>query len=237
MISALLLAEKAQQWQQLLPNLKTKSKPVVQLKPGEHLMWLDLSAGNQELAQLDVVDAGAIGEYIEQQLRKKGAAGAIGGYLENRLLYLRSSVFAAPAEHRTLHLGVDIWLPAGEPIYAPLAGSVHSFADNANFGDYGPTIILEHEQDGFAFYSLYGHLSRTSLKELREGMSIEAGHKIATLGEEEENGNWPAHLHFQLMLDLEGRKGDFPGVAAPSHKAYYQQLCPDPKGLLGYLVE
>ena len=233
MISTPALAKSVLQWQLVVPTLKGKAKPVVQLAENENLLWIDLSGSNPALAQLDVVNTHAIDAYIQEQLLKNSAAGAIGGYMENRLLYLRSSVFGG-TEHRTLHLGIDIWLPAGAPICAVLAGKVHSYADNANFGDYGPTIILEHQEQNLIFYSLYGHLNRTSLMDIYEGMPIEAGQPIALLGNEEENGNWPPHLHFQLMLDLEGRKGDFPGVAAPSHQAYYEQLCPNPNLLLDY---
>ena len=233
MISPQVLEDKATHWQHVLPLLQSAAKPVVKLPPTQQLSWIDLSAGNKELAKLDVVNTAAIDAYIMQELEKQGTAGAIGGYLENRLLYLRSDVFAGE-EHRTLHLGVDIWLPAGAPIYAVLPGKVHSFADNANFGDYGPTIILEHYLEGVQFYSLYGHLSRESLAALKEGQKVEAGEQISTLGNEAENGNWPPHLHFQLMLDMEGRKGDFPGVGAPSRKNYYALLCPDPNLLLRY---
>lgn len=227
------LRDKAHAWQQALPKLQKLAKPAVELGPHEQLIWIDLSASNTFLAQLDVADTAATDAYIQQELKLKNAAGAIGGYLENRLLYLRSKVFAGE-EHRTLHIGLDIWLPAGVPIFAVLPGKVHSYADNAHFGDYGPTIILEHQLENVQFYSLYGHLSRTSLNPLYEGKTVAAGETIATLGAEEENGNWPPHLHFQLMLDMHGNRGDFPGVAAPSHKAYYQLLCPDPNELLKF---
>jgi murein DD-endopeptidase MepM/ murein hydrolase activator NlpD len=227
------LHNKALLWQQKLPIIQKIARPVVQLLPSEHLVWIDLSADNTALAQLDVVDTAATDAYIQQEIKNRKAAGAIGGYLENRLLYLRSTVFAGE-EHRTLHLGIDIWLPAGAAIFALLPGKVHSFADNANFGDYGPTIILEHVLENLHFYTLYGHLSRSSLTATYEGKTVEAGEQIAVLGSEEENGNWPPHLHFQIMLDMQGRLGDFPGVAAPSQKEFYQLLCPDPNLLLGY---
>ncbi|AHM58976.1 peptidase m23 [Flammeovirgaceae bacterium 311] len=230
------LPDKALAWQQALPKLQKLAKPPVQLGPDQHLLWIDLSAGNTFLAQLDVADTAATDAYIQQELKQKNAAGAIGGYLENRLLYLRSNVFAAD-EHRTLHIGMDIWLPAGVPLFAVLPGSVHSYADNDNFGDYGPTIILEHQLEDIQFYTLYGHLSRTSLASLYEGKTFAAGEPIATLGTEAENGNWPPHLHFQIILDMQGRRGDFPGVAAPSQKEYYQQLCPNPNDLLKFRTE
>jgi len=80
-------------------------------------------------------------------------------------------------------LGIDITAIAGTEIFAPLEGSVHSFQNNSSFGDYGPTIILEHNLDGEIFYTLYGHLSLNSLDELSEGKEIKKGQKIAELGD------------------------------------------------------
>jgi 4-aminobutyrate aminotransferase-like enzyme len=47
-----------------------------------------------------------------------------------------------------------------------------------------------------------------------------------------ENGNWSPHLHFQVMLDTLGCKGDFPGVAFPRWREVWKSLCPDPWLLL-----
>ena len=117
-------------------------------------------------------------------------------------------------------------------MFAPLAGVVHSFQDNANFGDYGPTIILEHTYEGKPLYSLYGHLTRSSLDGLYEGKPVQAGDKLAEIGPYPENGDWPPHLHVQLMTDMLGRRGDFPGVCSLNDRAYYLSICPDPNQLL-----
>ncbi|MEJ7660880.1 MAG: hypothetical protein WKG07_15300 [Hymenobacter sp.] len=78
-------------------------------------------------------------------LAEQRAPVGIGGYLENRVIYRRSPHFDDATEPRSLHLGVDVWVPAGTPVAAPLPAVVHSLADNNNFGDYGPTVILQHE--------------------------------------------------------------------------------------------
>ncbi|MNE29341.1 hypothetical protein D3C80_1228170 [compost metagenome] len=111
---------------------------------------------------------------------------------------------------------------------------VHSFKNNDNFGDYGPTIILKHEIEGFVFHSLYGHLSVESLNGLKEGMSVFGGQKIAELGDYTVNGGWPPHLHFQLIIDLEGNVGDYPGVCKLSEREKYLSNCPDPSLLLAF---
>jgi 4-aminobutyrate aminotransferase-like enzyme len=134
-------------------------------------------------------------------------------------------------ERRTVHLGLDVFLPAGSPVLAPLPGVVHSFADNAAALDYGGCIVLEHTADDsspLTFYTLYGHLSRESLNGLAQGQAIAQGQAFARLGDVDENGGWPPHLHLQIITDLLGNAGNFPGVARPSDAAIWKSLSPDP---------
>lgn len=195
---------------------------------------LDFSATNPDLETLDLTDTALFNDYVFDKLRAAGADVGIGGYNEHRVIYRRSEHFnqaetQPPCDGpREIHLGVDLWAEAGTPVYAPLNGIVHSFQDNANFGDYGPTIILQHEVDGKPLYSLYGHLTRTSLQGLHEGKAFHRGDKLAEIGPYPENGDWPPHLHFQLMTDLLGKRGDFPGVCSLRDRAFYLSICPDP---------
>jgi murein DD-endopeptidase MepM/ murein hydrolase activator NlpD len=115
---------------------------------------------------------------------------------------------------------------------APLDGIVHSFAFNNRFGDYGATIILTHLLVGFTFYTLYGHLSLHSIKNLREGGLVKKGEVFAEFGIPAENGSWPPHLHFQLILDIGEWKGDYPGVCKFSEKEAWLTNCPDPDTIL-----
>jgi murein DD-endopeptidase MepM/ murein hydrolase activator NlpD len=66
------------------------------------------------------------------------------------------------------------------------------------------------------------------------GNQIEKGQLIASFGNEDENGHWPPHLHFQLMFDMEGCFGDYPGVGKYSEKEKYLQNIPDPNLILGF---
>ena len=114
-------------------------------------------------------------------------------------------------------------------MFAPLAGTIHAFADNAQPQDYGPVIVLRHAtSDGTEFFTLYGHLSRESLASLEIGRAVAAGEQIATLGAPEVNGGWTPHLHLQIITDLLDLGTDFPGVARPSQRAAWLSLCPDP---------
>lgn len=199
-------------------------------------LWMDFSSQNVGLQQIDLKDTAAFSGFVFDTLRKNNKTVGVGGYLEHRAIYHRSEHFDGNAEPRIVHLGVDIWAEAETPIFAPFDSVIHSFADNLGFGDYGPTIILEHldsEQYGIPKYSLYGHLSRHSLDDLFVGKSIAKGKQFATIGAFPENGDWPPHLHFQLMTDLLGKTGDFPGVCSLSDKAFYSKICINPYAYLG----
>lgn len=195
---------------------------------------LDLSIYNKELMQLDLTEEKQLERFVFALLKKANAEIGHGGYAEHRHLYGRSENFdVRDEESRCIHLGIDLWGKLGTPIYAPLEGFVHSFQYNAAYLDYGATIILEHELDGVKFYSLYGHLSMKSLEGLSVGQLIEKGKLIAHFGDYHENGGWAPHLHFQLMTDMLGNKGDFIGVSSKSEMDYYLNICPNPSDALG----
>jgi murein DD-endopeptidase MepM/ murein hydrolase activator NlpD len=199
---------------------------------------LDLSVNNAQLKEIDFINSRAFGDFIASQMAAGGYTFAIGGYAENRAIYTRSEVFSGPASsYRNIHLGIDIWTSAGRPVFCPLTGKVHSFQDNASFGNYGPTIILEHQlHDASVIYSLYGHLIRIDLKKLKVGQSFDKGEQIGHLGAMEENGDWPPHLHFQLIRDIGDYTGDYPGVCGEKDKSYCLSNCPDPHPWLKCVV-
>lgn len=192
-------------------------------KPG-NLVKMDMSKDNQALMSLDIGDTQLFSRWMEDQLDGKIGWG---GYLERREMYRRSRHFDGQGQPRSLHLGIDVWTAEGTAVYSPADGVVDSLADNSGFGNYGPTIILRHQVGGHMYYTLYGHLSRSSLNEVAEGQKLKAGDRLGTLGNAEENGSWPPHLHFQVMTNLMGNKGDFPGVAALDDKDQYEAICPD----------
>lgn len=206
--------------------------PVARAHFGRPCLRLDLSSANPRLAGLDPADPAAFGRWIAQELALAGADWAAGGYGEQRAVYGMSPLFGSADQARSLHLGMDLWLPAGTEVYAALAGRVHSMADNANFGDYGPTVILEHELDGQGLFSLYGHLAARTLGHLSVGQRVIAGEQIAWLGTPEENLGWPPHLHLQLIREIGDYRGDYPGVCAPAERELWLARCPDPALLM-----
>jgi murein DD-endopeptidase MepM/ murein hydrolase activator NlpD len=200
----------------------------------DRLYHFDFTSANTELDSQTISDTSNFSRWINNKLHANNCRYGIGGYMEHRTLYARSPLFDAGDEPRRLHLGIDIWANAATAVYSPLPGIVHSFNDNNNFGDYGATIILEHVLDELKLYSLYGHLSRESLDSLFTGKPIGKDEQIGYLGAEEENGHWPPHLHFQLMFDMEGMRGDYPGVCRFSEKEKYLKNIPDPQLILQF---
>jgi peptidoglycan LD-endopeptidase LytH len=224
-------------FEQVIISSGEQFSPVVPFDPGkDKLLLMDFTDNNHDLTEDILKDTNVFTAYINQTLSTAAARYGIGGYNEHRTVYSRSKVFDAlvPGEEpRRLHLGTDIWGKPYTAVMAPLNGIVHSFAFNNQFGDYGATIILSHQVNGFSFHSLYGHLSLNSLKNLQEGELIKKGQVFAEFGIPYENGHWPPHLHFQLVIDMKEWKGDYPGVCKYSEREQWLANSPDPDVLLG----
>ncbi len=215
----------------------TPAASVLPFEPSSHrCLHLDLSAANLSLRDIDSANPVSFGTWIEAQRRAAGADYVAGGYAEDRPLYRNSTTFVSdaslPESARTLHLGIDLWLATATPVFSTLPGRIHSAQDNAGDHDYGPTLILEHCLGEQTFFCLYGHLARRSLALHRVGDMVAAGDRLGWLGAINENGGWPAHLHFQIIRNLDGHHGDFPGVCRPSERAQWLDRCPDPNRLL-----
>lgn len=198
-------------------------------------LWLAMQAPPRTEIMRGLHKADQTGGLTDAPLKPGQRLRAV-GYGEDRTTYTQPLFAPAGEEPRTIHLGLDVFAPAGAEIVAPLDATVHSFHDNANPGDYGPCIILEHATPAGPFNTLYGHLSRASLDGLSPGQTIPAGQRIARLGQPEENGGWPPHLHFQILLDIGQHRGDYPGVARRSESIDWLARCPDPRPFLGLPV-
>lgn len=219
--------------QELLEKNQARYAPVVDFDPAiDRLLLMDFSNGNSTLTPPILKNIHRFCDYITQQIQHATARYGIGGYGEHRTIYAMSPHFDAGEEPRRLHLGIDIWGEAGTKVYAPLQGHIHSFRFNDVQGDYGATIILQHQLEGYLFYTLYGHLSLSSLYGLYENMPVAAGQKIGTFGPPNENGHWPPHLHFQIIENIGTLRGDYPGVCRYSEREKYLANCPDPNLIL-----
>jgi 4-aminobutyrate aminotransferase-like enzyme/Ser/Thr protein kinase RdoA (MazF antagonist) len=198
---------------------------------------LDLSVGSEFLgADPRESETPALSGKISDVMEEAKVSIGVGRFDEARLLY-SSPLFGTDAnpleERRTIHLGMDLFAVPGTSIRAPLDGVIHTLANNAAPRDYGPLVILQHDAgDAGAFFSLYGHLDKESLARLKVGHRVIRGEKFARIGTSAENGGWPPHLHFQIILDLLDLDANFPGVAYASQRAVWTSLSPDPNLLI-----
>lgn len=214
-----------------LENLLSKIDNI-KVIPAERYLPVDLSAANPDLKKIGN-NAADFEQYVEKLLLLQNADAAFGGYNEKRGIYRRSVIFNDDqSPERDIHIGVDLWIKAKTPVFAALDGTVHSFDFNTGIGNYGPTIILEHQINGLIFYTLYGHLSLESIENLEVGDAFKKGQTIGSLGDASVNGDYAPHLHFQIIRDLEGNFGDYPGVCNQSDLDHYLSNCPDPDLLL-----
>ncbi len=221
----------------LAAHSSTAASPLdVDLRRAPSLVF-DLGVGSAFLGADPGAGTETLTEKIFAELKRAGISAGVGRYNEPRLLY-NSPLFGASSnatdERRTIHLGIDLFVAAGSAVYAPLEGVVHAAANNTAEKDYGPVVILRHGPgEGQEFFTLYGHLTKESLAKLRAGQAIARGERIGRVGAVQENGGWPPHLHFQVIVDLLGRGTDFPGVAFATERGVWTALSPDPNLLLG----
>jgi len=200
----------------------------------EKYFAIDMSSSNLNLTVEILANPVVHHQYLQDLLHQNNAKVAYGGYLERRSLYDRSNHFQAidNKDKRNIHLGIDLWCPANTDVLSPLKGQIHSFQINKKYGDYGPTLILQHEISGFVFHTLYGHLNEASLKNKSVGQHVQSGEVIGALGYSEVNGQYAPHLHFQIIADLEGNYGDYPGVGSQNMLDHYRENCPNPNLIL-----
>lgn len=188
---------------------------------------IDLSVDNPFWNSHDVSDIAIFEKYLYEQRTATNKYVAHGGYLEKRALYRHSARFQQGAVRDT-HMGVDLWAPAGTSVHAVMDGVIHSFANNSDTGNYGPTLILEHDWQGKKLYSLYGHLAISDMADWFVGRRFRESELIAHLGTPSENGGYSPHLHFQVMTSMLDFNGDFVGVLAQEQIAEYEHIILDP---------
>ncbi len=206
--------------------------PTLSIKKVTHV---DMSIGSTWLGNKEEYSDTDITEYKLKQIEKDNPESILAnGYMEVRPFYttnaFRMNGNNGP-QYRTVHLGTDFWVDAKTPLHSAYDGKVVILHHNDYLKDYGPLLVLEHEFNGNLFYTLYGHLTLSSLHMTTIGQEVKQGELIGYIGDTSENGIWTPHLHFQVMLDLLGNAENFPGVAFPSEKTVWKSICQNPKFL------
>lgn len=90
---------------------------------------------------------------------------------------------------REFHQGLDLVASHGTPVKAPAAGAV---ALAGSHGGYGLAVIVDH---GSGVQTLYGHLSRVSVK---NGERVARGQLLGHAGNTGRSTG--AHLHYEVMV-------------------------------------
>ncbi|WP_053150690.1 aminotransferase class III-fold pyridoxal phosphate-dependent enzyme [Pseudomonas protegens] len=164
----------------------------------------------------------------------------IGPWGEERTIYTDAafeSRFIA-GQRRIIHLGVDLIMPAGTPLYTPLAGVVRSVEVEREPLGYGGLIMLEHSPEGCPpFLTLWGHMAHEALTRLKPGDRLEAGALVGHMGADTENGGWLPHVHFQMSTDTQLQASEFIGVGERAYLEVWADLFPDASTLAGIPAE
>ena len=209
----------------LLYSPKITHCPVFTGLAGEPYL-ADLSSGSPLLKGLAARDQKGLQRVLQNRMGHTYRWG-LAPYLERRDTLLGDCPQMV-AEKRFIHLGLDVIVPLGTPLHAPLDAEVAESGYESGEGNYGGYVLLKHARAHCeTFYSFYGHLRRNRLP--AAGQTLPAGEPFAVIGDFDENGNWFHHTHIQVItpraLDL--------GYAAKGYcrsedLAVMNDLCPSP---------
>ena len=91
---------------------------------------------------------------------------------------------------RSMHQGLDISTPHGQPVLTPSDGTV---VFNGTEGGYGKVLVIDH---GYGVKTRYGHLSETFV---RLGERVARGQKVAAVGNTGRSTG--PHLHYEVRVN------------------------------------
>ena len=191
-----------QPWVPIVPDLDT-AVPV------------DLSADADAFAHGEWSDAAAL-----RQLLSGAGHPAVGRWGEARLAGAARPTPEAPA---TLQLGSDVFVPAGTPVSAPLAGTVRrAGADH---------VLLDLGADAHGLLLRIGGIAPAGIE---SDAQLPAGAPLGTV--RDAGGLLPPAVHVQLVHAALADSGDVPTCGDAGHRDAWLALCPDPSPLLGVHV-
>ncbi|MBC2886165.1 aminotransferase class III-fold pyridoxal phosphate-dependent enzyme [Ochrobactrum sp. CM-21-5] len=164
----------------------------------------------------------------------------IGPWGEKRTVYTDEAFRSrfVEGERRVHHLGLDLFMPAGTPLYAPLDATVKSVEIETVPLGYGGLIALEHKPEGCPpFITLWGHMAHEASARLEPGQHLSAGDLVGYMGDINENGGWTPHLHFQISTDTRLSATEILGVGESAFLDVWADLFPDAAILAGIPAE
>jgi hypothetical protein len=210
----------------LLYSRGLRLRPIFEGLKGDPFI-ADLSTESPFLMDADPRDQTRLQRLLEEHMTAADCSWGLSPYLERRETLLADCPQMV-AENRFIHLGLDIIVPLGTPLQAPLAAVVAASGYESGEGNYGGYVLLEHAGPNFAtFYSFYGHLSRDRLPPV--GQAVSAGAPFAAIGDFHENGNWFHHTHLQIITRQGLEQGYLSrGYGCKADMVAMHDLCPSP---------
>ncbi len=176
----------------------------------------------------------------EEACKASGAKLGIGPFGEKRSVY-QGEMFVSrfrDETRRVSHLGLDLFMPAGTPVYTPLDATVRSVEIEKEPLGYGCLIALEHyPENGPAFVSLWGHMAHEAMGRLKAGDRLPAGALVGHMGAPDENGGWAPHLHLQISADTSLSATQILGVGEEAYLDVWAELFPDARDFAGVAPE
>ncbi len=192
----------------------------------------DFSSNNPRTLQFDTKDFDQFQNIVFDELKSSDYQWGIGRYLEERSTVLRNYPHMIE-EGRIYHAGLDIIVPEGFELHAPIAGTVCCTGKEEDAGSYGGYVVLEHQTASDSFYALYGHLNANHL--VQEGDRIEQGQIFGRTGAYSDSGGWFTHTHLQVITEKAYTAGRmFQGYVTRDDLKEIEYLFPSPYYLFRY---
>ncbi len=186
----------------------------------------DFSSNNPKTLEMGTDDFDSFQKVVLDELAANGKSWGVGRYLEERASLLRNYDMMI-RDGRVYHAGMDVMVPAGAEVYAPLAGKVFHVGVEEELGSYGGHIVLEHQVGESSFYAIYGHLNSDFL--VSEGQILAPGELFARIGERRDSGGWFTHTHLQIITQEACRRGRmFHGYVTAEDLKQIENLFPSP---------
>lgn len=160
----------------------------------------------------------------------------IGSWGEKRTVYTDKAFESrfVDGQRRIHHLGVDLFMPAGTPLYTPLEATVVSVEIEHEPLGYGGLVKLEHHPENCPpFVTLWGHMAHEALGRLKPGQKLQQGDLVGHMGDIDENGGWTPHLHFEMTTDVNLTATEIMGVGEAAYLDVWADLFPDVAELAG----
>ncbi len=201
-------------------------RPVFNNLKGPPLV-VDMSYKNPIFSTMNVRDQRSYQAVLDREMYPDYQWG-VAAYLERRDSLLRDCPQMVE-EQRFYHLGMDVIVPLGTKLHAPLAAVVQETGYEEGEGNYGGYVLLRHDSGGhIPFFSFYGHLGRESVPPAET--ELNPGEPFAEIGDFHENGGWFYHTHIQVITE-DGIKRGFisKGYCSAEMLAEINDLCPSPE--------